>query len=80
MSLKWENYSEIAEKLEEKFSDADLLNISNEEIDEMVNSLEDFSDAKSSDNEDIYLAIITVWTEIRYKDEKYDDSIYDAYV
>lgn len=79
MKLTWEDYNQIAELLADKYADVDLINVTDEEVIEMVTSLDDFDDSPEPPDSDLIDAIINVWATIS-DDSDFDDSKYDAYV
>ncbi|MBE0647557.1 MAG: Fe-S cluster assembly protein IscX [Bacteroidales bacterium] len=77
--MKWNDYTTIAESLEESFSDVDLMQISDEDLVRLVNSLSAFSEKGAPPPEDVLGAIMTVWIQLKDNLEG-DDSRWDAYV
>lgn len=69
MTLKWENYSELANRLSETYPQTDLSDISYAEVTKMITSLSDFDDALIAPDEGILDAILTCWTDIEYPEE-----------
>lgn len=77
--LGWNDYPQLAECLNYLFPDADLVNITEKEVEQMVLQLPNFIEKHLDAPADIAQAIITVWIQI--SDEEGDvDSRWDAYV
>ncbi|WCR58490.1 Fe-S cluster assembly protein IscX [Wolbachia endosymbiont of Ctenocephalides felis wCfeJ] len=62
--MKWLDIEDIAEALEEKFPDEDVINIRFIELKKKVLSLEGFDDDEKHCNEKILEAIQTAWIEL----------------
>ncbi|QKX00988.1 Fe-S cluster assembly protein IscX [Wolbachia endosymbiont of Dipetalonema caudispina] len=63
--MKWLNIRSIAEALEEKFPDEDVVNIKFTELKKKVLGLEKFNDNEKHCNEKILEAIQMAWIEER---------------
>ncbi|WCR58759.1 MAG: Protein IscX [Wolbachia endosymbiont of Ctenocephalides felis wCfeF] len=63
--MKWFDIEDIAEALEEKFPDEDIVNIRFTELKKKVSSLEGFDDDEKRCNEKILEAIQVAWIEER---------------
>lgn len=64
-NMKWLDIEDIAEALEEKFSDEDIINIRFTELKKKVLSLKGFDDDGRRCNEKILEAIQAAWIEER---------------
>ncbi|QOD38290.1 Fe-S cluster assembly protein IscX [Candidatus Wolbachia massiliensis] len=63
--MKWLNIEDIAEALEEKFPDGDIINIRFTELKKKILDLEGFDDEEERCNEKILEAIQAAWIEER---------------
>ena len=63
--MKWIDVNEIAEMLEDKYPNCEILSISFPQLRGMVESLEGFSDPKGNPNEKILEAIQKIWLQER---------------
>ena len=63
--MRWVEVEDIAEMLEEKFPEKELMTLRFTELRKMVIELEDFSDDHAKCNEKILEAIQANWIEIR---------------
>ncbi|MGD9637430.1 MAG: Fe-S cluster assembly protein IscX [Alphaproteobacteria bacterium] len=64
MKLKWENYGAIADALEEKYPEEDLIHIKQERIIELVSSLEDFEDETVPRDRELVKAVHYAWINL----------------
>lgn len=78
MKITWEDYDKIAEALAEKYTGVDLVNVTDDEVIEMVHSLENFTGEDQPSDPDLIDAIVNVWAQIE-DGSGYDDSKYDTY-
>tara|TARA_B100000963_G_C22584171_1_gene652250 strand:- start:502 stop:702 length:201 start_codon:yes stop_codon:yes gene_type:complete len=65
MKLKWQDYTEIAIQLEEKYPDKDNLNLRFTDLHKWVIDLEQFDDKPENSNEKILEAIQMAWIDER---------------
>lgn len=63
--MKWSNFEEIAELLEEKYPDVDIINLRYKDFHSWIINLDNFSDDNDKSNEKILEAIHQKWLEIR---------------
>ncbi|QKX01779.1 Fe-S cluster assembly protein IscX [Wolbachia endosymbiont of Cruorifilaria tuberocauda] len=63
--MKWISIKSIAEALEEKFPDEDIINIRFTELKKKILGLEKFDDDRNGCNEKVLEAIQTAWIEER---------------
>jgi FeS assembly protein IscX len=63
--MKWTDIQEIAIQLEEKFPDADNINLRFTDLHKWVTSLEEFEDDPQKSNEKILEAIQMAWIKER---------------
>ena len=61
MTLNWENYGAVADALEAKYPNEDLINIENKRLVELVNALEDFEDEAFPENQELVKAVHYAW-------------------
>jgi len=69
MALRWENYPEIADALNEAYPDQPLLDLSDEELIKLVTSLPDFADTPVPEDERAITAVWNRWVAIAYPDD-----------
>jgi FeS assembly protein IscX len=63
--MRWLDIEDIAENLEEKFPNKDIISLRFTELQKIVLELEDFNDSIGKCNEKILEAIQANWIEIR---------------
>lgn len=63
--MHWEDVEEIAEQLEENYSEEDTEGLKLSEIEEMVRSLNDFEDHDEEVSRERLKEIVEAWQEIR---------------
>jgi FeS assembly protein IscX len=63
--MKWLDIEDIAESLEEKFSDEDIMRIRFTDLKRKIMNLEDFDDDEKLCNEKILEAVQAAWLELR---------------
>ncbi|MGD9638998.1 MAG: Fe-S cluster assembly protein IscX [Alphaproteobacteria bacterium] len=78
MKITWEDYDKIADALAERYQEVDLVNITDDEVIELVHSLEDFEGTDRPEDMDVIDAIVNLWAQIA-DGTGYDDSMFDAY-
>lgn len=76
--LNWNEYSEIAELLYAQYPDTDLVNITEKEVEEMVNRLPGFMQKGTPPPKDTIQAIIYSWINLSDIDDS-GDSKWDAH-
>lgn len=64
MELKWENYGAVADALMEKYPETDRINIDNNKLVELVNSLDNFKDTNVPEDKDLIKAVHYAWLEL----------------
>ena len=69
MGLRWENYCEIADALNEAFPEQPLLDLGDEELLKMVTSLPEFEDTSVPQGERVLPAIWNRWVSVAYPDD-----------
>lgn len=69
MGLRWENYCEIADALNEAYPEQPLLDLGDDELLKMVTSLPDFEDAATPADERALSAIWNRWVSVAYPDD-----------
>lgn len=77
-TMRWNDYTEIAEELNKHHPGEDLVKISDKRVEALVNALPAFSEKGTPPPPDILSAIITVWIQIKEQEEP-DNSRWDAY-
>ncbi len=77
--FNWNEYSEIADLLNAQYPDTDLVNITEKEVEEMVNKLPGFAQKGTPPPKDIIQAIIYSWISLSDVDDR-GDSKWDAHV
>jgi FeS assembly protein IscX len=63
--MKWVDIYQIAESLEEKFPDIDIVNIKFTDLQKRVMSLQGFADEEKNCNEKVLEAIQAAWLDER---------------
>ena len=79
LALHPENYEAIAFCLNKKYTDEDLLNITNEEVYQMIIKLDNYTDNGNMLDNDLLDAVIAIWIQLRNNDYE-NDSQWDAYI
>jgi FeS assembly protein IscX len=63
--MHWEDVEEIAEHLEENYSDEDIEGLKLSEVEEMVRSLSDFEDHDEEVSRERLKEVVEAWLKIR---------------
>jgi len=63
--FNWDNYVIAARILNQKFPNVDLINVTNDQIINMVITQPNFKDSSLPKDDDYITAIITIWAELR---------------
>lgn len=63
--MRWTDIEEIADELEEEYSDEDISSLSMSEIKEMVLSISDFEDHNTEPSENILEEIRDAWLSLK---------------
>lgn len=61
MTLSWENYGAVADALDAKYPNEDLINIEGSRLIELVNTLEDFEDESTPKDKELVKAVHYAW-------------------
>jgi FeS assembly protein IscX len=77
--LYWNDYPAIAEALHKKYPDKDLVTLEDEQMLELIGSLETFRDDIRNVPKDILFAIFTVWVYLQDTEASQNDGLFDAY-
>lgn len=67
--MHWNDVEEIAESLEENYSDEDVEGLKLSEVEDLVRSLSDFEDHHREVNREILKEILEAWIELRREAE-----------
>lgn len=70
MALRWENYCEIADALNEAYPEQPLLDLGDDELLKMVTTLPGFEDTATPTDERVLPAIWNRWVSIAYPDDE----------
>jgi FeS assembly protein IscX len=77
--MTWNDYAAIAEALNKRHPDEDLLAITDTRVEALVNELPGFSEKGTPPPPDIIQAIVTVWIDLQEPDGN-RDYFWDAYI
>lgn len=69
MSLKWENYWEIAEALNDAYTDIDLSSLDDDTLLKMITELPGFEDTPAPAGKYDLDAVMTSWINLAYPEE-----------
>lgn len=61
MTLKWENYGDIADALEASYPEEDLVNIDRSRLLDLVHKLPEFDDAAEPQDKELIDAVLYAW-------------------
>ncbi len=81
--LNWFSYRRLAEALQRKYPDTDTLDLSDEELGEMLFGLDmtkSLPRLEEKDRKDVFFAVRVAWTRIIENDADYNAHADDAYV
>lgn len=63
--MHWKDVEEIAKSLEEDYPDEDISELSIQDLEDLIKSLEDFEDNEVEVNKEVLKEIQEAWEEIR---------------
>ncbi|XVN42126.1 MAG: Fe-S cluster assembly protein IscX [Candidatus Rickettsia vulgarisii] len=63
--MYWKDVEEIAKSLEEDYPDEDISELSIQDLEDLIKSLEDFEDNEVEVNKEVLKEIQEAWEEIR---------------